>query len=130
MLKKIEDFDGYYISDDGKVYSNLGQGNRRNGKTTELYEVKPRPGKNGYMRVYLRNTSTGKRKDVYVHRLVAQYFIPNPENKKCVNHKNCDRADNKVSNLEWCSYKENNNYTFITNHVKRDVETGRYISNL
>lgn len=54
MLKPIDDFDGYFISDEGKVYCNLGKGNKRNGKTVELYELKPRPTKNGYMRVYCR----------------------------------------------------------------------------
>lgn len=46
MMKPIEDFDGYFISDDGRVYCNLGKGNRRkNDKTTELYEINPRPTK-------------------------------------------------------------------------------------
>lgn len=87
----IEDFDGYFISNKGKVYCNLGRGNRRNGKTVPLYEIKPRPTKNGYMRVYMRRTSDNKRVDKYVHILVATYFIPNPENKKYVNHINTKR---------------------------------------
>lgn len=43
MMKPIEDFDGYFISDDGKVYCNLGKGNRRNDKTTELYVIRNKP---------------------------------------------------------------------------------------
>lgn len=82
MLKPIKDFDGYFISDEGKVYCNLGKGNRRNGNTTSMYELKPRKTKNGYCRVYMRQISTGKRVDRYIHRLVATYFIPNPDNKK------------------------------------------------
>ena len=130
MLKPIDDFDGYFISDEGKVYCNLGKGNKRNGKTVELYELKPRPTKNGYMRVYCRQISTGKRKDLYIHRLVAQYFIPNPENKKVVNHKNCKRDDNRVENLEWVTTKENVSYAMSLGNLKRDNQTGQFISGL
>lgn len=130
MLKPIDDFDGYFISDEGKVYCNLGKGNKRNGKTVKLYELKPRPTKNGYMRVYCRQISTGKRKDLYIHRLVAQYFIPNPENKKVVNHKNCKRDDNRVENLEWVTTKENVNYAMSLGNLKRDKQTGQFISGL
>lgn len=46
----------------------------------------------------------------WVHRLVALTFIDNPEHYPCVNHKNEDKGDNSVDNLEWCSYKYNNTY--------------------
>jgi len=45
-----------------------------------------------------------------VHRLVAQTFLPNPNNFPEINHKNCNRADNRVSNLEWCSHSYNSQY--------------------
>ena len=129
MIKKIKDYNGYFISDDGKVYCNLGRGNRRTGKTVDLYEIRPRFTKNGYARIYARNSETGKRRDLYIHRLVAQYFIPADPGKRYVNHKNCNRADNRVSNLEWCTAKENTDYTEKIGHVIRDKNTGRYISN-
>lgn len=128
MIKPIPDYDGYFISDTGKVYCNLGRGNRDRTKTVDMYEISPRIAKNGYVRVYIRQTSTNKRRDLYIHRLVAQAFIPNPSNKKYVNHKNCIRDDNRAENLEWCTAKENTWYTESLQHIVRD-KLGRYISN-
>lgn len=58
--------------------------------------------KNGYLRVMLKN-----RKTYMVHRLVAQAFIPNPDNKPYINHINGDPTNNCVENIEWCTQKEN-----------------------
>jgi len=66
--------------------------------------------RNGYNRICLRKKSN----NVYylIHRLVWFSFIYNPENKKCINHKNWIRNDNRVENLEWVTHKENNLYKF------------------
>lgn len=64
--------------------------------------------KDGYMFVVL--TQNKNQKCYKVHRLVAQEFIPNPENKPQVNHKNGIKADNSVENLEWCTAKENSEH--------------------
>lgn len=66
----------------------------------------------GYKMVQLR--LNGKMKNMYIHRLVAAMFIPNPENKPCVGHKDHDRSNNTVDNLYWCTYAEN------TQHGVRD----------
>ena len=63
-IKPIPDFKGYYISNAGKVYCNLGKGNRNKDNTVDLYEIKPRLTNKGYARIYARQTSTGKRKDL------------------------------------------------------------------
>lgn len=83
----------YSVSSDGKVYSRYGK------------ELKQRDNGHGYLYVQICGDA-GKRKE-YVHRLVAHAFIANPENKKCVNHKDGDKANNCVSNLEWCTHEEN-----------------------
>lgn len=67
----------------------------------------------GYHCVQL--TSEFGAKFVRVHRLVAMYFIPNPDNKPCVNHKDGNKLNNCVDNLEWVSYSENNKHAYDNN---------------
>lgn len=75
---------------------------------TEKKFLKIRINKCGYRYVVLYKNN--KPKNLLVHRLVAEAFIPNPNNLPCVNHKDEDKTNNRVENLEWCTQKYNVNY--------------------
>lgn len=135
-IAPIEGYAGYYICDNGKAYCDLPKRSRRtienpyNYIPEELREVSPRLTSHGYARIYARNNKTWKRDDLYIHRLVAKYFVqnPDPDKYKYVNHKNCIRNDNRAENLEWCTAKENTAQTERIGHIVHD-ELGRYKSN-
>jgi len=83
----------------------------RNGRGTWFTKgriLKQHEDSDGYLRVSI--TNDGKRVSKRAHRLVAQTFIKNTDNLPQVNHKDCDRTNNNVSNLEWCSGLYNNQY--------------------
>jgi len=82
-----------------------------NGRGTWLMKgkiLKPASDKDGYLTVAVKINDKFISKKV--HRLTAQTFIPNPDSFAEVNHKNCVRDDNRVSNLEWCTHSYNNRY--------------------
>lgn len=85
--------DDYEIMKDGKIF------NKRFGRF-----VKPQPNSKGYGRVQLCG------KFYFVHRLVAEKYIPNPNNLPQINHKDGDKTNNSVENLEWVSNQENRNH--------------------
>lgn len=73
----------------------------------------------GYCKVSL--SKEGKKKFYLIHRLVAETFIPNPDNLPCVNHKDEDKSNNCVDNLEWCSIEYNNAYGTRTEKTYKPV---------
>lgn len=117
--KPVSGFDGYEISDRGRVRSfrrNNGQGRTLKTETSDR----------GYKQVSLYKN--GKRHQKSIHRLVAEAFIDNPEEKETVNHKDCDKTNNCVSNLEWMSKSENVQHAYdngLNENVKRRLGEGR-----
>ena len=73
----------------------------------------------------MRSTISNKRCDRYIHRLVAEYFLKKPKGKDVVNHKDCNRINNHVDNLEWVTTKENIDYAIRVGNLKRCSVTGR-----
>ena len=103
----IENHPSYFISNFGRVFS------KKSNKVMKNRVVS----KNGYQQITLDNSQ------LLVHRLVAQAFIPNPNNLPCVNHKDENPGNNDVRNLEWCTYKYNSNYgTNPIRHSKKMLD--------
>ena len=92
-------FDGYAVTNDGKVYSK---------KTNKFMKLSI--GSKGYIQVCL--TVDGKKRTIRVHRIVAETFIPNIENKPQVNHIDGNKQNNCVDNLEWCNNSENQKHSY------------------
>lgn len=77
--------------------------------------------KGGYLKTCLV-CDDGVKRTLLVHQIIAKKFIPNPDNLPVINHKNEDKTDNRVENLEWCTYEYNNTYH------DRHIKAGRNIS--
>lgn len=100
----------YQISNLGRVKSLSKYHRTKNGGyySKEII-IKPTPNERGYLMVDLSKNT--KRRKIFVHRLVAEAFIPNPNNYNQVNHiKEFEKQNNNIDNLEWCTCKYNCNY--------------------
>ena len=92
MVRTINDGKRIYCSD-GTIWSYY----------TKRF-MRPSQSKSGYLRIY-----DGKqKKSINIHRLIAEVFLDNPNDHKCVNHKNGIKTDNRLENLEWCNHSYNN----------------------
>lgn len=78
---------------------------------------------NGYL--FCKINVGGKYKNCYLHRLVAETFIPNPDNLLEVNHKDNNRKNNKIENLEWCTHQKNVDYANKQGHMGK-VNVGKF----
>lgn len=121
IWKDIKGFEGaYQISNLGRVKS-LERYVPSSGKTPQKIKEKIRKTFSttaGYLYVVLSYNHI--RKTALIHRLVAEAFIPNPDNLECVNHKDENKQNNIVENLEWCNYTYNNTYKSI--HLRRNLD--------
>lgn len=109
VWKPVKGFEGLYeVSNLGRIMA-LPKIVTRRGKSYNIKSkiMKPQQSGNGYLKICLHDN--GRTSFLFVHRIVAQAFIPNPENKPCIDHINTIRDDNRVENLRWCTFKENRN---------------------
>lgn len=104
MQRQVVENERYLVTDSGDII------NKRTGR-----KLKPQVGRHGYLRVYLWYGD--KDKPHQIHRLVAAAYLDRPDGAKEVNHKNFDKADNRLENLEWCTRSEN---------VQHAYDGGRY----
>jgi len=117
MIEQWEDIPGYEahykISNKGRVKSLKRKHKSRNQfcefeRTVREKILRSQVGGTGYMKVSLSKNGILKNKNI--HRMIAEAFIPNPDGLEQVNHKDCDKKNNCISNLEWCTPEQNSRH--------------------
>lgn len=111
-IQPIKGFETYVITDDGRIWSY---------KTSKW--LKMTIFNNGYRFCSLMRDN--KANVFSVHRLVAENFIPNPENKRCVNHIDNNKLNNNVKNLEWATHKENIQHAWKNGYCQAILDTNK-----
>lgn len=109
VWKVMKEHNGYEVSNKGEI---------RNKKTKRI--LKSSISYKGYKRFIVYINKKGK--CLYIHRVVANNFIKNPNNYDCINHKDENKLNNNVNNLEWCDISYNNKYG---TRIERILETKR-----
>ena len=117
VWKRIKHYTNYEISDLGNVRRVLKKGTSKNLKAVD--------NGNGYMRLNLYKN--GKQSKYYIHRLVAEAFIPNRNKLPEVHHKDHDKTNNVLSNLEWVTSEENNSHKVVHYRKLKQRTTPRVI---
>ena len=124
-IKTLELFGGELnikVHSDGKIETLTSRNIRSNGRKDNRKGkiLKPNVDKYGYENITLSNK--GFRKTFLVHRLVALVFIPNPLNKPTVNHKDGNKVNNDVSNLEWATHKEQKSHSIELGLADKNID--------
>ncbi len=104
----------FAVTEDGRVFAT------RFGRYGGAGELKPWGTGRGRAYQAVRSRHLGR--TVYVHRLIAEAFIPNPSKQPMVNHINGDKSDNRASNLEWCTGAENQQHAVAIGLIKRGAD--------
>jgi hypothetical protein len=114
-MKEIAGFPGYFVTPDGKVYSTNGKWDK------SLKQLRHSLDRRGYHRVTLCGPI---RRKLSIHRLVAEAYVPNPDNLPQVDHLDGDKHNNCIDNLQWVNNEENASRAFSKQHHLLNVNTG------
>lgn len=110
--KWVEGYEGrYFVTTDSEIFSTIRSQEHPKRIKGAIIRDKTRRNPEGY-RVFAAVASDGCTSTLYFHRLIALAFVPNPEDKPCVNHKDGNKQNNAVSNLEWVTHSENLQHAF------------------
>lgn len=120
MWKPIKGYEGYYaISNKGNIVSLMFRNNQV--CKPRIKHLSPTDNGNGYLIIGLK--VDGNRKNFYIHRLVAEHFLEKKDGCEYVNHIDYNTKNNDVSNLEWCTQKDNVNHSIAHLHQRKCAET-------
>ena len=123
MKEKWKELEGnreiYLISDQGNIRTKTRPGAR--GTIVQGHSLTTHENSSGYLRAGIHLKGEPKGKSYFVHRLVAEKFVPNYDNKPFINHKDGNKHNNSAKNLEWCTRSENEKHAWKTGLKKKDI---------